>query len=130
MERTDKQEKMDTEDVYRHAVRALAEARVPFLVGGTFALEFYTGIARRTKDLDFFVKPSDGIRALNVLDSAGYRTEMKFPHWLARRFEDMTSSMSFSVPETASARSMICGSRMPWMLRFSDCGSGLFRSKR
>ena len=37
-------------DVYREALHGLVKAKVPFLVGGTFALESYTGRVRRTKD--------------------------------------------------------------------------------
>src|SRR5580700_7998960 len=37
---------------YRDALRTLRAARLPYLVGGAYALEQYTGIARHTKDLD------------------------------------------------------------------------------
>ena len=47
----------------------------PFLIGGAFAFETYTGIKRRTKDLDLFIRPGDRDAALAVLASAGYRTE-------------------------------------------------------
>ena len=69
---------------YEHAIGALAAARVPFLVGGAYALEHYTGISRDTKDADVFVRPADITDALQVLSRAGYRTELTFPHWLGK----------------------------------------------
>src|SRR4051812_10226008 len=37
---------------YRAALRRLRTAKIPFLVGGAYALEVHTGIVRRTKDFD------------------------------------------------------------------------------
>ena len=76
----------DTMAFYCHALELLKEAEVPFLVGGAYAFERYTGIARNTKDLDVFVMRADAERALSVLADAGYRTEMTFPHWLGKAF--------------------------------------------
>ena len=75
-----------TSRFYVNALAVLAEAKVPYLLGGAYALAHYTGIARHTKDLDLFVRPADAPRALNVLAHAGYRTEMTFPHWLGKAF--------------------------------------------
>ena len=69
---------------YRAAMAALAAANVRFLVGGAYALERYTGISRDTKDLDLFVHPSDHDRVVQVLQEAGYRTELTFAHWLGK----------------------------------------------
>lgn len=69
---------------YRDALGALDAAAVPFLLGGAFALQTYTGIARDTKDIDLFVRPSDVERALDVLAAEGYSIERTFPHWLAK----------------------------------------------
>ncbi len=71
---------------YLDVLAALRAADVPFLVGGAYALGFYTGIARHTKDFDLFVRPADGDRALGVLAAAGYHTEKTFPHWLGKAF--------------------------------------------
>ena len=57
---------------------------IPFLVGGAYALERYTGIGRHTKDFDLFVHPRDVERALDVLGAAGCATDVPFPHWLAK----------------------------------------------
>jgi hypothetical protein len=68
-------------------MRVLQYAKVPLLVGGAYALAPLTGIVRHTKDLDIFLRPADRDRALAALESAGYRTETSFPHWLAKAFE-------------------------------------------
>lgn len=80
-----------TADSYRRALLALADAGVPHLVGGAFALAVYAGIIRHTKDLDVFVRPVDRDRALSALMSAGFSTRIVFPFWLAKAFagEDM-----------------------------------------
>src|SRR5262249_33201351 len=72
---------------YARAMSVLQSAEVPFLVGGASALAPLTGIERHTKDLDIFLRPADLDRALAALDSAAYRTERSFPHWLAKAFE-------------------------------------------
>ncbi len=69
---------------YAHALAVLQQAGVPFLVGGAYALHRYTGIARFTKDFDIFALPSDRDRILDLLQAAGYRTEITFAHWLAK----------------------------------------------
>jgi hypothetical protein len=76
--------------VYRRVMQALAEGDaagpVPFLVGGAYAFTPVTGIPRSTKDFDLFVAKAEIRRALRVLDAAGFRTELTFPHWLGKAF--------------------------------------------
>ena len=69
---------------YRQGLRCLLEAKLPFLVGGAYALEGYTGIRRETKDLDLFVYPQDRDRVIEVLGEAGFQTDHCFPHWLSK----------------------------------------------
>jgi hypothetical protein len=69
---------------YRCALSALAELGVPFVVGGAYAYTHYVSIARDTKDFDIFIHPRDVDRALAELRRRGYRTELAFPHWLAK----------------------------------------------
>lgn len=71
---------------YCHTLTALLEAGVPFLVGGAYALQRYTGVERHTKDLDVFVREADCQEALDVLAAAGYRTDLTFPHWLGKAY--------------------------------------------
>ena len=72
--------------LYREGLTALLEARVPFLVGGAYALERHTGIVRHTKDFDIFVRPKHVHRTLRVLTRAGFRTDLPFPHWIGKAF--------------------------------------------
>lgn len=74
--------------LYVEALARLSESGVPFLIGGAYALERYTGIARDTKDLDIFLRARDVERALAVLATIGCRTEVTFPHWLAKAVAD------------------------------------------
>jgi hypothetical protein len=69
---------------YRRAVDALNAERAPFLVGGSYAFERYTGIARHSKDFDVFVRKGDRDHVLDILRRAGCRPELTFPHWLAK----------------------------------------------
>lgn len=74
----------DTNAFYRRTLHVLNDARVPFLVGGSHAFLTYTGIVRETKDFDLFIRHSDLDDGLRALQEAGYRTEIAFPHWLAK----------------------------------------------
>ena len=73
-----------TRDFYVRTLAVLNEAGVPFLVGGAYALAQHTGIVRHTKDLDIFIRRDDRDSVLRTLQAAGYRTEVPFPHWLAK----------------------------------------------
>jgi len=88
MRKTPSMEIETPHDIYREGLMALQASTVPFLVGGAFALESYTGLVRRTKDLDVFVRPDQAEPLLAVLSKAGYRTEMRFSHWLGKAFKD------------------------------------------
>ncbi|HEV8141942.1 MAG TPA: hypothetical protein VGQ77_03740 [Methylomirabilota bacterium] len=69
---------------YGRSLTALNDAGVPYLVGGAYAFERYTGIARHTKDFDIFVRPADLDATLAILGATGCDTEITFPHWLAK----------------------------------------------
>jgi hypothetical protein len=69
---------------YRQVLLALSEGRVPFLLGGTFALCHYAKYARHTKDLDVFVRERDLSFAAAVLAEHGFWVETPYPHWLAK----------------------------------------------
>ncbi|HEX9787036.1 MAG TPA: nucleotidyltransferase [Candidatus Binatia bacterium] len=74
-------------EFYRDILDVLDEAKIPILIGGAFAQEYFTGISRDTKDLDLFILESDVRRALDALQRAGYRPEIKFSHWLAKAYD-------------------------------------------
>ena len=72
---------------YRHALSILSEAGVRHLVGGAYAFARYTGIERHTKDFDVFICRGDFGRASWAFKTAGYQTELTFPHWLGKAFQ-------------------------------------------
>jgi hypothetical protein len=69
---------------YRQVLRALRDAEVPFLIGGTYAMARYTHIDRATKDLDLMIKPADWPLVARTLRAAGIYTRLPFPHWLGK----------------------------------------------
>jgi hypothetical protein len=69
---------------YKDVVQRLDSAGIPFAIGGAYAFAHFTGIHRDTKDLDLMLKRADLERALETLESAGYTSEITFPHWLAK----------------------------------------------
>ncbi len=71
---------------YCQVLKTFTASGIPFLVGGAYAFERYTGIARHTKDLDLFVRKSDRDRIFELFAQTGYRTELSFPHWLGKVF--------------------------------------------
>jgi hypothetical protein len=73
---------------YREVLTTLGRARLPFLVGGAYALERYVGIQRHTKDLDLFIRREDCPGVLGALAAVGCRTEITFPHWLAKAYRN------------------------------------------
>ena len=62
---------------YVDCLHHLTRGGTPFLLGGTYALNVFTGIDRSTKDLDVFCRPGDYPRILADLISrllrAGWR---------------------------------------------------------
>lgn len=76
----------ETAEYYRWVMRTLNAAGHPYLVGGAYALGYYTGIVRHTKDFDIFVRHEDARPILDTLAAAGCETEMTFPHWLGKAF--------------------------------------------
>ena len=77
----------DTNAFYRRTLHVLSDAAVPFLVGGSHAFLEYTGIVRPTKDFDLFLRRADIDKAMDALRASGYRTELTFPHWLAKAWQ-------------------------------------------
>src|SRR5688572_33018964 len=76
---------------YREAMSALNRAGSAYLVGGAYAFERYTGIERHTKDFDIFCRRDDAEGILEVLNAdVGCRTEVTFPHWLAKAYNPGT----------------------------------------
>lgn len=87
----------DTHAFYRDVLATLSEERVPFLLGGGYAMRHWTGISRDSKDLDLFVTEDDCPRALAAMSARGYLTATPFPHWLAKIYcEDLYVDVIFN----------------------------------
>lgn len=76
----------ENNEFYRRTLEIVSQAKIPFLVGGAFAMDFFLGTSRRTKDLDIFVKPEDVDRVLEILAQAGYRTGIHDPLWIGKAY--------------------------------------------
>ena len=72
-------------ETLRVASAALRDARVPFMLGGSFAA-WARGGPPPHKDLDVMVKPQDAERALEALAGAGMRTERPPEDWLYKAY--------------------------------------------
>ena len=72
------------EEFYAEVLKILKRTRIPFLVGGTFAVNAYIGSDRPTKDLDIFCKASDYPRILAVMKGKGYKTGVEDERWIAK----------------------------------------------
>jgi hypothetical protein len=78
----------DERIVYKEVLGILNEAGVPFVVSGLYAIYEYTGIYRKTKDLDLFFEPRDVIPAARLLKDAGFTVKLEQMHWLAKALRD------------------------------------------
>ena len=99
----------EAEAFFTTALHELAKSGIPHLLGGTYAVSAYTGITRRTKDLDVVCKPGDGLRILERFRHLGYTIEIEDERWLAKVFEGSTSSTSSLRPRMATWRSTTRG---------------------
>jgi len=54
-------------EVFRNWLEILNRAEIPYILGGAFAVYFYTGGWRDTKDMDVFLQAKDLRRALEAL---------------------------------------------------------------
>jgi hypothetical protein len=69
---------------YADVLRVARRTRIPFLVGGTCAVNAYIGLNRDTKDLDIFCKPGDYPRLLRAAADAGFKTAVEDERWIAK----------------------------------------------
>lgn len=58
--------------IYMKAIRAVRPLNKRFMLGGAFGLATYTGRWRNTKDLDFYVLPSERDSFIDALSKAGF----------------------------------------------------------
>ena len=69
---------------YVDSMNLMREGGLPFLVGGAYAFARYTGIERHTKDFDVFIRREDFPKAKEIFETAGYKSELSFTHWLGK----------------------------------------------
>jgi hypothetical protein len=78
--------------IYRQVFLRAREVNLHFAVGGAFALAFYTGLWRNTKDLDLYVLPEDRERMIQVLTDCGlsdYYNQAAYDRaWIYRSVRD------------------------------------------
>lgn len=77
-----------TREIFQRALLTLNAARLPYAVGGAFALHWYTGFWRVAKDLDIFLLPEHTDWAMKLLESVGFDARIKHPEWLAEALKD------------------------------------------
>lgn len=73
-------------EFYNKILKALVASEIPFLVGGAYALGYYTGISRHTLDLDIFIKPENWPPVKRLIEDMDYYVELMFSHWLGKAF--------------------------------------------
>jgi hypothetical protein len=74
--------------VYQQALRKLNHVGLPYVVSGLYAMYEYTGIYRKTKDLDLFVEPGNVLPAAGALKEEGFHVRLEDAHWLAKAFKN------------------------------------------
>lgn len=72
------------EDFYADILRFLNKSKIPYLVGGTYAVKAYVGITRATKDVDVFARPGDAIKILKASTEAGYKVQVEDERWIGK----------------------------------------------
>lgn len=75
-----------SEALYRRTLKLMNDSRIPFMLGGAYALAHYTEFERHTRDLDLFCRRNDAVAVLEMLAKNDFKTEMLFPHWLGKAF--------------------------------------------
>jgi hypothetical protein len=71
-------------DFYIESLQILNRLKLPYMVGGTFAVSAYTGIDRETKDIDIFTKAGDYPGILHAFGEKGFTTKIADERWLAK----------------------------------------------
>ena len=74
-------------EVFDATISAIEGARIPYVLMGGVA-SATVGRPRVTRDIDVFVRPEDARHVLQVLGTAGFDTEERFPHWLYKGWKD------------------------------------------
>lgn len=82
-------EKQMAERFYKELLDFLLQKKLPFMIGGTYALTYYTGIERPTKDIDIVTTEKDYPNILKILSEGGFQTKLHEVeiNWLAKVYK-------------------------------------------
>ncbi|GAA4747619.1 nucleotidyltransferase domain-containing protein [Flavisolibacter ginsenosidimutans] len=80
--------RIEAQEFYKSSLELLTQHKIPFMLGGGFALYHYTGIIRDMKDMDVFCKPVDYPKILKLFAGYGYETQVYDVRWLAKIHRD------------------------------------------
>jgi hypothetical protein len=80
----------EAEAFYHQLLKTLLEKEMPFVIGGTYAFNQYTGLDRPTGDIDIKCPHEDYPTVLKTLTKAGYKTELAEIelNWLAKVYDE------------------------------------------
>lgn len=70
--------------LFHEWLKIMRRTNVPYALGGAYAQYAFTGVWRDSKDMDVFVRPQDVRALLDAFAEAGYDTELRDAHWLAK----------------------------------------------
>jgi predicted nucleotidyltransferase len=74
----------ETLDLYRTVLHGLLERKIPFLVGGAYAMTHHAGIERHTRDLDLFIRRETVPAIERAAAEMGLRAHEFASHWLGK----------------------------------------------
>jgi predicted nucleotidyltransferase len=75
--------------VLQQAVRAIEDGGIPYaMIGGIPSVVLGRPRWTPNEDIDFFVKPEDSKKTLEVLGQAGFETDERDPQWLYKATKD------------------------------------------
>jgi hypothetical protein len=77
----------EAQSFYVEALRELAQAGLPVLLAGSYAVSAYTGITRATKDLDLFTTAGEFPRILAHFKQLGYEIGIEDERWIGKVYK-------------------------------------------
>ncbi len=83
------EDKKKAEKFYKELIDFLLAKNLPFMIGGTYALTYFTGIERPTKDIDIVTTEKEYPRILKILSESGFHTKLHEVelNWLAKVYK-------------------------------------------
>lgn len=75
------------EKILFEAINIMESSSIPYALIGGFATKSM-GRPRITHDIDFFVRPDDASKVLEVLETRGFTTQKRDPYWLFKAWKE------------------------------------------